>query len=144
MKHSVTGKSPAEILYGVKINMPSTWNPSDEVESVEEHALERTKFIKVYIQKIMGNVIEQNAVVKPESKKLYERNVALYVFKIGDYVLKKIGQEVSKYGQIWGGPYRIVNVGNKGVYIIQDLDGNKDSVNGDRLKLYHCSGSMIP
>ncbi|OMH79256.1 hypothetical protein AX774_g7336, partial [Zancudomyces culisetae] len=74
----------------------------------------------------------------------YNRDVKIYKFKIGDYVLKRVEIEKSKLESYWEGPYQVERVLAKGAYIINDNHGSRDLVNGDLLKMYNASNNMIP
>lgn len=74
----------------------------------------------------------------------FNKNVKAKVFKVGDWVLRKVfqnTQEVNagKLGISWEGPYLIDQVVGKGAYRLTTKDGKAipRSWNASHLKLYH-------
>ncbi|OMH79608.1 Retrovirus-related Pol polyprotein from transposon [Zancudomyces culisetae] len=143
-KNRNIGVSPAESLYGVKLNTPVYWNPNVTIENEEEATLERLKFIREELPIIRAQAYNNIVINKKYEKQKYDKAVKAYQYKVGDKVLRIVAAPQSKFSDRWEGPYTIVRVLDKGTYIIMDANMNKDQVNGDRLKPYHERGYMIP
>ncbi|OMJ11773.1 Gag-Pol polyprotein [Smittium culicis] len=144
MKNSTTGLSPAELLYGVKLNTPATWMPGSTIEDVEEGLIERVRSIKIDLENLRKVAIDRSVKAKAQMKRNYDQSVVKYVFKMNDMVLRKIDTVQTKFQPLWEGPYKIIHVYQKGTYIIEDSTGKRDLVHGDRLKYYHESRRMVP
>lgn len=143
MNNSSTGLSPAEMIYGCKLNTPSTWVTDGEINNIEEEIQRRIEEIK-FISEIREYGIEKMTKAKSIMKKRYDAMVRTYKFKVNDKVLLKINEIQTKFQPLWEGPYMVESKLKNGTYIIKDQNGKKDLVNGDRLKYYHESEHMIP
>ncbi|OMH80461.1 Retrovirus-related Pol polyprotein from transposon [Zancudomyces culisetae] len=143
-KNRNTGISPAESLYGVKLNTPVYWNPVVTQEDEVEAILERLKYVKEELPIIRAQAYQNIIINKRYEKQRYDKSVHFHKYKVGDKVLKVVAAPQSKFDERWEGPYNVVRVLDKGTYIIMDAEGNKDQVNGDRLKPYHDRGYLIP
>ncbi|OMH82338.1 Retrovirus-related Pol polyprotein from transposon [Zancudomyces culisetae] len=144
MKNRSTDKSPAELLYGVKLQTPATWRPPAEVEDLEEEIIQRVNAIQVGIPEIRRLAVEKMAEANQVMKQRYDKQVTVYRFKEGDKVLRKVEQPSGKLEPYWEGPYIVTRVLRLGTYVIQDPAGHRDLVNGDRLKPYRQAEHMIP
>ncbi|XP_021770746.1 uncharacterized protein LOC110734930 [Chenopodium quinoa] len=74
----------------------------------------------------------------------FNKNVKARMFKVGDWVLRKLFQNTQelnagKLGATWEGPYQIVEVIGKGAYRLATTNGKlvPRSWNATHLKLYH-------
>ncbi|OMH83419.1 Retrovirus-related Pol polyprotein from transposon, partial [Zancudomyces culisetae] len=143
-KNRNTNYSPAELLFGVELDMPNTWKPNGEVYDYEEAVLERIKLINDEIPELRNLGIQNSTKAKNLEKKFYDKTVRKFSFKIGNFVWLRISAIVNKFDAVWEGPYRITEVSNNGTYYITDKEGYTDIVHGDRLKLYHGATNMIP
>uniref|UniRef100_A0A803LJ14 Tf2-1-like SH3-like domain-containing protein n=1 Tax=Chenopodium quinoa TaxID=63459 RepID=A0A803LJ14_CHEQI len=79
-----------------------------------------------------------------EVARSFNKNVRARVFKLGDWVLRKVYEntrEVSagKLAPNWEGPYEIIKVVGSGAYILRNTEGKEvqRSWNASHLKLYH-------
>ncbi|OMH79371.1 hypothetical protein AX774_g7215 [Zancudomyces culisetae] len=144
MKNKSTGYSPAEMLYGIQMEIPSTWKPNGTNENEEEEFKNRIQLIKEDLPQIRELGIKGSVKAKKYDEVRYNRKVEIYNFKIGDFVLKLIEYEQAKLERVWEGPYKVENRLDKGTYIISDQFGNRDLVHGDILKQYNTSTYMIP
>ncbi|OMJ16644.1 Retrovirus-related Pol polyprotein from transposon [Smittium culicis] len=143
MKSRITKYSPSELLYGTKIITPVAWKPRSENDDINEDIFERVKRIDLEIPEMRLKAFNSSVKNKKYEAKKYNENVKLYKFKVGDKVLKQV-EVGDKFGPKWEGPYTIYWVHGKGSYVIQDINDNRDLVNGDRLKIYNENRNMIP
>ncbi|PVU87640.1 hypothetical protein BB559_005956 [Furculomyces boomerangus] len=93
-----------------------------------------------HIPEIRAIGAKNNLEAKRKDKVKYDRNVRVEEFMVGDEVLKHVDKVKSKFEPWWEGPYIIVHKAKNGAYLIQDSSGNRDLINGDRLKRYKNSG----
>lgn len=68
------------------------------------------------------------AAYQQELSKKYNKAVHPRLFKIRDWVLRKVlGNTVvlaeGKLGANWEGPYKVIGLAGKGTYHLEDLDG---------------------
>ncbi|PWA01420.1 hypothetical protein BB558_002484 [Smittium angustum] len=126
MKNKSTGLSPSELLYGVNLLTPATWVGPAEIDDLEGAIMERIEFIKTDLPELRNAGISRMVEVKQREKEVYDKSVQ------------------SKLEELWEGPYRILKKLDKGTYIIEDEEGNRDLVHGDRLKLFYKNKEMIP
>lgn len=68
------------------------------------------------------------AAYQQELSRKYNKAVHPRLFKIGDWVLRKVmGNTVvpgeGKLGANWEGPYKVIGLAGKGAYHLEDLDG---------------------
>uniref|UniRef100_A0A803NAM9 Tf2-1-like SH3-like domain-containing protein n=1 Tax=Chenopodium quinoa TaxID=63459 RepID=A0A803NAM9_CHEQI len=84
------------------------------------------------------------AAYQQEVARSFNKNVRARVFKLGDWVLKKVyknTREVNagKLAPNWEGPYEIIKVVGNGAYRLRNAEGKEvlRSWNAAHLKLYH-------
>ncbi|OMJ17996.1 hypothetical protein AYI69_g7203 [Smittium culicis] len=144
MNNRSTGISPAKMLYGIEMKLPTTWELSEQIEDFEEEAIKRIEIINIDLPEIRKQGLNKNIQSKNIAEKRYNQQVNYFQFKIGNKVLKHVDVPKEKFSPIWEGPFTVVEVGDLGAYTITDDFGNYDQVNGDKLKPYHHSNRMIP
>ena len=74
----------------------------------------------------------------------YNKKVKIRVFKVNDWVLRRVFQNTreegaGKLGPTWEGPYQITDVVGRGAYKLRGIDGRerRNSWNALHLKQYH-------
>ncbi|OMJ23518.1 Retrovirus-related Pol polyprotein from transposon [Smittium culicis] len=144
MKNQSTGFSPASLLYGQNITLPSSWVAPDSNLDVEKAIAERVSFINTGMEGLREIGYRKNLMTKISSSNRYNSKVTISQYKIGDRVLKHTDVLKSKFSAVWEGPYTVTKVGNKGAYTIRDSSGNYDIIHGDKLKPYRETNRMIP
>ncbi|OMJ24453.1 hypothetical protein AYI69_g4629 [Smittium culicis] len=128
MKSKATGFSPAEMLYGFELTMPTSWAPPIEECALEESIIERVRSLNTELQNIRATGVSKMIKNKNKEKNQYNQGVKLSTFEVGDRVLKLVEQVKSKLEEKCEGPY-----------IIKYEENNKDLVHGDRLKEFKSS-----
>ncbi|OMJ16420.1 Retrovirus-related Pol polyprotein from transposon [Smittium culicis] len=144
MKNQSTGFSPAMLLYGQNITLPSAWKEPEGIIDIDEAIKERISFLNAGIEGIRNIGHRKNVKSKNNSSNRYNSRVIKSQYQIGDRVLKHTDVLKSKFSAVWEGPYTVSKAGNKGAYTIMDSSGNFDITHGDKLKPYRESNRMIP
>ncbi|OMJ12683.1 Retrovirus-related Pol polyprotein from transposon [Smittium culicis] len=144
MKNQSTGFTPATLLYGQNITLPSAWITPEADINIEEAVSERISYLNTGLVELRKLGYKKNEKSKITSSNRYNQRVVKSQYKLGDRVLKHTDVLKSKFSAVWEGPYTITKVGNKGAYTIIDSSGNYDITHGDKLKTYRESNRMIP
>ncbi|OLY80384.1 hypothetical protein AYI68_g5521 [Smittium mucronatum] len=109
--------------------MDSEFNLQDVVQ-------DRIKTITKVLPILRHSGVENNISSKNINKIRYDKSILEKTFELDKKVLLKAGKVVGKFEAPWKGPYKIIHKYAKGSYLISDDKGNRDIVNGDRLKDY--------
>ncbi|OMH80343.1 Transposon Tf2-11 polyprotein [Zancudomyces culisetae] len=144
MNSKSTGYTPAEMLYGTELQMPSTWKTNGIIEDDVEQIEHRLKLMQSDLPQIRKIGVRKAVAAKEAEKIRYNKTVKPTKFQVGNKVLKVVEYDRGKLESLWEGPFTIIKRFSKGAYLITDQLGNRDLVNGDLLKLYHESRFMIP
>ncbi|OMH85256.1 hypothetical protein AX774_g1209 [Zancudomyces culisetae] len=144
MQSKSTGYTPAEMMYGTDMLIPSTWQTNGIVEDEVEQIESRLKLMQSNLPQLRKIGVQKAVAAKEAEKVRYNKSVKSTKFQVGDKVLKLVEYERGKLESLWEGPYTILKRFTKGAYLISDHLGNRDLVNGDLLKLYYESKFMIP
>ncbi|OMH83312.1 hypothetical protein AX774_g3184 [Zancudomyces culisetae] len=139
-----TGFTPSEMLYGTNITLPAAWTWHSTNEEDILHAVKRIKLIKDKLPQLRKLGVRRGVAAKNSEQTRYNKKVKEFLFQVGHKVLKLVESEKGKLEDLWEGPYTILKCLTKGTYLICDDYGNRDLVNGDKLKLYFSSTSMVP
>ena len=141
-KHSATGISPFELVYGIKPKLPGDiitphFILPDEDVSTDERKIDLLKLQESRAK--MKQTLTRNAELM---KDYFDRTNNLLdesKFNEEDVVLLS-NEKTGKFQPNWKGPYIIKRVFPLGTYQISDKDGNirEDLVHGDRLKKAFC------
>ncbi|KAK1568798.1 hypothetical protein Q3G72_028909 [Acer saccharum] len=141
-----TGETPFSLVYGSEAVIPietrlstaRSENPDEEQNNLElsfelDHLDERRDRAALRTQSYQQQVARH-----------YNKKVNVRVFKLHDWVLRRVFQNTreegaGKLGPTWEGPYQITDVVKRGAYKIRGLDGRKrhNSWNALHLKQYH-------
>ncbi|OMJ21168.1 Pol polyprotein [Smittium culicis] len=144
MKNKSTGLSPAKLLYGVELTLPSSWKGPESEVNIGKAIEELLSYINTGLEELRNSGYERNIISKNNSAAIYDAKVVKHQFKLGDKVLRHSDVLKYKFSATWEGPFTITRLGNKGAYTIMDSSGNFDIVHGDKLKIYRESNRMIP
>lgn len=134
--HSATNFSPYELLYGRKLQMPSSFSKPPELCYNYDYYVNELKARMQHCHEIAYKNIIEN---KNKSKNYYDQTSKSIKFHIGNKVLLK--NEAFEKGKckkllpLWSGPYEIIKVNSDTNYTI--LYKNKPVVvHVNRLKLF--------
>uniref|UniRef100_A0A803MRR6 Tf2-1-like SH3-like domain-containing protein n=1 Tax=Chenopodium quinoa TaxID=63459 RepID=A0A803MRR6_CHEQI len=96
------------------------------------------------VEELREDVKMRMAAYQQEVARSFNKNVRARVFKLGDWVLRKVYKNTRKVnaGKLapnWEGPYEIIKVVGNGAYRLRNTEGKEvqRSWNAARLKLYH-------
>lgn len=137
--HAVTKFTPFEILYGFKVNVPSSIDraPSNEpLYNVDDYVLRLRHNLQNIYQTVRNNLIQN----KEKNKRIYDRKTKNVSFSVGEKVQLLV--ENFKEGRSrklqpkWCGPYTILEVVGETDYKIQ-MGRSKKVVHGNKLKSYY-------
>lgn len=119
--------SPYEIIFGRQAYLDSEEVLANDCEKISEN-------LDDYVARLedIKNILK--SIVISERESCIEKvriGTSVNDLEIGEYVLKrKLGIEKgSKIEKQWIGPYKIMDKGTKGSYVIQDVYGRKMSIN---------------
>ena len=141
-----TGETPFSLVYGSEAVIPietrlataRSENPDENQNNIElafelDHLDERRERAAVRIQAYQQQVARH-----------YNKKVKIRVFKVNDWVLRRVFQNTreegaGKLGPTWEGPYQITDVVGRGAYKLRGVDGRerRNSWNALHLKQYH-------
>ncbi|OMJ08861.1 hypothetical protein AYI69_g10908 [Smittium culicis] len=144
MKNKSTGLSPAKLLYGVELTLPSSWEGPESEVNIGKAIEERLSYINTGLEELRNSGYDRNIISKNNSAAIYDAKVVKHQFKLGDRVLRHSDVLKYKFSATWEGSFTITRLGNKGAYTIMDSSGNFDIVHSDKLKIYRESNRMIP
>ncbi|OLY79035.1 hypothetical protein AYI68_g6905 [Smittium mucronatum] len=114
-------------IYGLEFNL------QDVVQ-------DRIRTIKKDLTIFRHSGVENNIRSKNINKIRYDKDISVKGFELDEKVLLKARKLVGKLEAPWKGPYKIIHKYAKGSYLISDDKGNRDIVNGDRLKDFDGGG----
>ncbi|KAK4848380.1 hypothetical protein QYF36_012250 [Acer negundo] len=141
-----TGETPFSLAYGSEAVIPietrlsttRSENPDNEQNNLElsfelDYLDEKRECAALRIQSYQQQVARH-----------YDKKVRTRIFKLHDWVLRRVFQNTKeegagKLGPIWEGPYQITDVIGRGAYKLRGLDGRElhNSWNALHLKQYH-------
>ena len=148
-KHSVTGISPADLLFGGMINlerrmlyMPLKDSEDDDIlVSLSEY--QRSMLTK---QQTLMNIARENQLTSIEYKQAMVENEVPTDFPIGSLVLRQNENKTNKLSVKWLGPFEVISRRlNDNEYEIKHLGSNKVYyAHTKQLKPYHANAYHDP
>lgn len=141
-----TGRTPFSLVYGCEAVLPAEVAvPTARYGLITPEANDKELGYDLdSIEELRDNALVRMAAQQQIVARSFNKNVKAKVFKVGDWVLRKVfqnTQEVNagKLGISWEGPYLIDQVVGKGAYRLTTKDGKAipRSWNASHLKLYH-------
>src|ERR1700716_1346107 len=131
--------SPAELLYGKQLRLPSQYEFPTIKAKMQDHVhyqelQDRITRLKTEVERNIKKIQDKNK----ENQERYKQNN----LEIGDLVLCHITkldkQWSNKLANKWDRPYIIQEKLDKGAYQLKTLEGNIETkwTNGSRLKVY--------
>ena len=141
-----TGRTPFSLVYGCEAVLPA-----EVVVPTARYGLLTTEANKDELGYDLDTIEElrDNALVRMAAQQHmvahnFNKNVKGEVFKVGDWVLRKVFQNTQelnagKLGISWEGPYLIERVVGKGAYCLVTMEGKAipRTWNASHLKLYY-------
>ncbi|KAK0589707.1 hypothetical protein LWI29_017611 [Acer saccharum] len=141
-----TGETPFSLVYGseavipIETRLPTarSENPNEEQNNLElsfelDHLDERRDRAALRTQSYQQQVARH-----------YNKKVNIRIFKLHDWVLRRVFQNTreegaGKLGPTWEGPYQVTDIVGRGAYKLRGLDGRElhNSWNAIHLKQYH-------
>ncbi|KAK0580108.1 hypothetical protein LWI29_036450 [Acer saccharum] len=141
-----TGETPFSLVYGSEAVIPietrlstaRSENPDEEQNNLElsfelDHLDERRDRAALRTQSYQQQVARH-----------YNKKVNVRVFRLHDWVLRRVFQNTreegaGKLGPTWEGPYQVTDIVGRGAYKLRGLDGRElhNSWNAIHLKQYH-------
>jgi hypothetical protein len=151
-KNTVTRFSPAKLLYGFELSLPSTWQPREDYiinNSEEDHTHQRMEEINHQVQNTRMTATNNTRRNQVRQRIRYNNTVQPRTFAINDLVMKKLNiigntTQRAKFSETFSGPYRVVGIIGHGAYRIEDEQGNRDTVHVDRLTTANIRRHLIP
>ncbi|OMH80614.1 Pro-Pol polyprotein [Zancudomyces culisetae] len=143
--HRTLGRSPAEIVYGLKLLTPEVWNsyiPTDIEKTLAMRS--RINYLENKIPTYRRLIIELAKKQKIFDEERYNRGVRKRNLEIGDKVLKATTTRNPYTMHRNVGPFTVINDLGNGVYEIEDRKGHVDKVHVDRLRKYFPEYEIIP
>src|ERR1043166_179019 len=135
------GTSPAMIIYGRTMRMPSETNPEMTVWERIKHVVEKVPIFR-------SNAKQHLTLIQQKQKEKQIIRGITRKFQVGDKVLVKrseLGKITKTFGEKWLGPYTVVQAYDYGTYVLEDEMGTLTKpINGDRMKLYYDRLNMEP
>ncbi|OMJ17791.1 hypothetical protein AYI69_g7298 [Smittium culicis] len=135
------GRTPAEMVYGIKIMMPELWDSRNpKILGNNETFDDRDIFFEEIVNRKKAVVKEskkREQIEKDKWKSKYDKKVRIRNFKIGEYVLRVSNRRSHHMEPINEGPFQIEEHLGRGTYKISDMQGRIDIVNADKLKKYN-------
>ena len=151
--HASTRFAPFYLMYGREAVLPVQLQLIDhnqdgsvvdelhvENGTVQSYATQLEKIKKELFSKVDVSIKK----AQKKQKKIYDERCTPEKYQIGDLVLVKNMQNLSRAGgktdERWTGPYAIVNIHEKGLYRLRKLSDGKqlaNKINESRLKTFH-------
>ena len=135
-KQSTTKYTPFYLLFGRNAIVPRELDTENDtiinfyiteenIKNVENDILKRSE-VKM---KVLENIASVQIKQKKRYKELGKSKIKLFVFKIGDLVLRRILKIVKNVGgrtlPMWLGSYEIIYIDNRNRLTLKDLKTNK-------------------
>ena len=125
-----TGQSPSSIVYGCKAVLPAeTIVPTTryQLSTSEQNNVELAHDLDT-VDELRESPERRLAIHTQQVARSYNRNVKIRVFKVGDWVLRKVfpntrEANAGKLAPTWEGPYRITRVEGQGAYELTSKEG---------------------
>ena len=142
--HRVTQLSPASMLYGRELRLPSQMaHPDAAGESASDASAPdavREYAIKLHNQCVWAWSAASDAYYAAQSEAMADKasKTHNHVFKVDDRVARLLPGRENKLRYLWSGPYRIAEVMPDGRYRLRDLENNQlgDEFDASNLRPY--------
>ncbi|OMJ21532.1 Transposon Ty3-I Gag-Pol polyprotein [Smittium culicis] len=145
-KNRTLNRSPAEIVYGLKLLTPAVWG-SQEVTTTEnmDTVLEnRRKFLELELPTYRQIAYDLGVKTKEIDARYYNKTVKTRKIKKGDKVLKALIEANTGLAYKNVGPFIVTKDLGDGTYEIVDNNNNTDRVHADRLIQYQSEWGQVP
>ncbi|KAG9396908.1 pol polyprotein [Carpediemonas membranifera] len=135
-RHSATGFTPHQLLFGYPSGLTFVHEPADRAETEPLASLDDYMFdLQSYLDGLRAK-----AVAKQE-RIIRSRSAVTAQFKAGDFVLLANERETKLHGAI--GPFKVVSIGeNKAVTIQHLVDLSERTVHQDKLFLFDADATL--
>ncbi|CAG8653213.1 475_t:CDS:1 [Paraglomus occultum] len=121
---ATTGKTPVELLFGYRLELPIEAKYPIALDELLDEPIDRFQ----QLEDLHHKRIEAAEVIRKKQEKVKEKmeaNKGLATpYQIGDLVLLYAPAHKRKLEQAMEGPFRIKEVGKRGVYLLETLGGN--------------------
>jgi hypothetical protein len=131
-KHSVTGVSPAFLVYGEELKLPLQFDdktpPANQIQHRDQIA-HRLRALRGYIPGLRASLFRyardtegRKILIRPQAYKLEEK----VLFRAVKY--DKAGHSASPFEYRYNGPYSIYKILDKGAYVLKTLPDEKGKI----------------
>ncbi|OMJ18274.1 Transposon Ty3-I Gag-Pol polyprotein [Smittium culicis] len=145
-KNRSLGRSPAEIVYGLKLLTPAVWGSQEEsnTDSIDTILENRKKFLELELPSYRQLAYDLGVKSKEIEARYYNKKVKSRKIKVGDKVLKALIEANTGLSYKNVGPFIVMKDLNDGTYEIVDDRNNTDRVHADRLIQYQSEWGQVP
>ncbi|PWA01118.1 hypothetical protein BB558_002803 [Smittium angustum] len=126
----------------VKLNTSLNWKILKEEYNLEKAIMDRIKEISETLPEIRRISVNNNLITKAKEGEIYNKNLKIREFNIGEMVSKRKEVVQNKFDAVWDGPYKVINRNTRGTYVLMDHDSKVDTVHGDRLRKFYPNLSL--
>ncbi|OMJ20514.1 Transposon Ty3-I Gag-Pol polyprotein [Smittium culicis] len=145
-KNRSLGRSPAEIVYGLKLLTPAVWGSQvvtnkDSIDTIIEN---RKKFLELELPSYRQLAYDLGVKSKEIEARYYNKKVKSRKIKVGEKVLKALIEANTGLSYKNVGPFIVMKDLNDGTYEIVDDRNNTDRVHADRLIQYQSEWGQVP
>ncbi|OMJ19059.1 hypothetical protein AYI70_g4965 [Smittium culicis] len=134
------GRTPAEMVYGMKFMIPEVWNSCQPNTITEQDPVSHESYYINNVrlkEKIYQAAKEKERKSKEYWKRKYGKGIRPRGIKVGDYVLRSLNRRSHPMDHNNEGPFLVEEKLENGAFRISDIQGIEDIVNLDKIKKFN-------